>query len=435
MTAAQIAGIFQASEGILTFFFIVTTVTFTYGEPQPEKRRWLRLVLPTGVFALCFRPLEILYGYYWLYILMTLTFALLYCFLFLRRQRTVSAITVFYLMYSVVAVKPVIISLISPDGKDTGDVQVMLIRLCLYLAFVVLFGYYYLHPIAPRTRIPKPFWLLFAAAPLLIIAAIETMTRVSNGVFPNGITLMLFAALFAALLMDHYLCYTLMRTYESQLESSFLNQKLSLQLEHARHTSAIIAQVRKERHELKNNYFYIRSLVQAEKYGELTRFLDEEMGRRLELTEEFHTGNRLVDYILTQKVTEARAEGIHIVTCAMLPPDLRVREEDLCALLMNLLDNALEASRREEQGDIQIHIGVVRRFLSIQIRNRCSADVLEQNPELITRKQNAEQHGIGLKIVQQTAVRYKGFFQAYMESGYFVAAVMLPDCTGTGSEI
>lgn len=426
----MLSDLFVGAESVLTFFFIAATLTFTYDESGDSRRQWRQVLLATLVFGLCFKPLEIYYGGYYLYLAATLLCSLLYSLLFLRRQLLVSGAMLLYLMYSVVAVKAVMINLISPENGDSGTVEEVAIRFGLYVAFFLLYLYYHLHPIQPRQRMPVRFWVLFIFSPLLLVLCIQSLTVLFDGQFTSSSSLLLFASLCAALLLSYYLCYELMQIYESQMEASFLNQKLELQLEYAQHTSSIIAQVRKERHELKNNYFYLQSLVKAGKYEALSRFLEEEMGRRLELTDEFNTGNRLVDYILTQKVNEARAEGIHVVTCAMLPPDLRARDDDLCALLMNLLDNAIEASRREEQGDIRIQIGMVKEYLSIQVKNRSSTDVLAQNPQLLTRKADAGQHGIGLKIVRQVVERYHGLFETYMESGYFVATAMLAGCAG-----
>lgn len=427
------AEIFVGAESVLTWFFIVATVTFTYEETGNLRRRWRLILLSTLVFGLVFKPLEIRVGGYYLYLGATLLGSFLYCALFLRRRLLVSCVMLLYLMYSVVAVKAIALCLLSPAG-DGYDPSNVLLRAFLYITFFLQFLYYSNHPIQPRQKMPGSFWALFVLSPLLLVLCIEYMTQWNDGTIDSTF-LPVYLGMYGSLLLTYYLSYTLMQAYESRMETAFLNQKLELQLEYTEHSSSIITQVRRERHELKNNYFYIQSLVREENYEELSRFLDEEMGRRLELTDEFNTGNRLVDYILTQKVGEARSEGMHVVTVALLPPDLKVADADLCPLLMNLLDNALEASRREEQGDICIQLGMAGEYFSVQVRNRTSSDVLAQNPHLQTSKNEVDRHGIGLKIVRQIVERYHGMFETYMESGCFVATAMLipktdPDLKG-----
>lgn len=74
--------------------------------------------------------------------------------------------------------------------------------------------------------------------------------------------------------------YLIIQNYEELMQTSFQNQKLELQADYIRQSSDMIQQVRKERHELKNNYFYIQSLVKEEKYDALNAFLNEEMQQR-----------------------------------------------------------------------------------------------------------------------------------------------------------
>ena len=226
-------------------------------------------------------------------------------------------------------------------------------------------------------------------------------------------------------MLTYYLSYLLIHNYEELMESYFLKQKFELQTDYLRQSSSIIHQVRKERHELKNNYFYLQSLVKEKKYKELEHFLNQEIEHKFELMEEFHTGNRLVDYILTQKVNEARRAGIHVMTNVLLPESLNIQEQDLCALLLNLLDNAIEASKKEEQGDIHITIGIVKKYLSVQIKNKSSVDVLVHNPSLKTIKSDSVYHGFGLQIIHQIVQKYNGIFDTSMESGYFCVSVMM----------
>lgn len=67
-------------------------------------------------------------------------------------------------------------------------------------------------------------------------------------------------------------------------------------------------------------------------------------------------------------------------------------QQYLCALLLNLFDNAIEASKKEKQGDIHITIGIVKQYLSVQVKNKSSLDILEQNPHLKTRKADTVHH-------------------------------------------
>lgn len=421
--------LFIESESILTYFFIIATVTFAYDKVTSAGKKWLHLAIASLIFGLIFKPIELYFAKYYLYIIITLLGAFLYCLIFLRKSLKVSTILLLYLMYSVVAAKTLVINIISPIVRDEGDsLDRVLIRVCLYGVFMILFCYYRSFYINPKYHMPLQFWVFFLLSPLLIVVCIETLSYISQTGFSRYYLLPISVALFASLLLTYYLCYCLMQAYESKFDSQFSSQKLALQLEHAKHSTAVIEQIRKEKHEIKNNYFYIQTLLDTKKYDELSEFLKKELGPRLDLTEEFHTGNQMADYILTQKVSEARADSINVMTNAMLPSQLPITDEELCALLMNLLDNAIEASLRENTDvrDIHIKLKIVSNQFSLQIKNYCSTDVLAQNPGLATLKKNKITHGIGLSIVNQIVVKYHGIFETYMESDYFTAAVLIP---------
>ena len=113
------------------------------------------------------------------------------------------------------------------------------------------------------------------------------------------------------------------------------------------------------------------------------------------------------------------------MTNVLLPETLSIQEQDLCALLLNLIDNAIDASKKEEQGDIHISIGIAKKYLSVQIKNKSSEDILVHNPTLKTIKSDSIYHGFGLQIIRQIVQKYNGIFDTSMESGYFCASVML----------
>ncbi len=417
--------LFINSEGIVTYFFIVATVSCTYSEEMEKKQRWITLFVSTLLFGLIFKPIEIVYNSYYFYVIFTTICALLYSLLFLRRQFLVSSAMIAYLMYEVIMAKSALSCILNiVNGKPDSKAYQFFLVFLLFLCFFFFSIFFQKHKINSKAKLPLQYWITFFIAPFLIIACSEWFSQ-NYARTGNSAALIPYLSLTFALLLTYYLSYLLIHNYEELMDSAFLKQKFELQTDYLRQSSSIIHQVRKERHELKNNYFYLQSLVKEKKYDELEHFLNQEIEHKFELMEEFHTGNRLVDYILTQKVNEARSAGIHVMTNVLLPGSLNIHEQDLCALLLNLIDNAIEASKKEKQGDIHITIGIVKKYLSVQIKNKSSVDVLVHNPTLKTIKSDSIYHGFGLQIIHQIVQKYNGIFDASMESGYFCISVML----------
>lgn len=413
-------------ESVITCFYILATLAVMYDGRKSSVQKWGSVAGFTLVFLLVFRPIELRYSSYFLYITVTLGFAVLYSLCFCRKKLFYSLILCAYLMYSVVTAKTAISTLDffhqnAPEGAQGNT----LFFATLYVIFVIYHVFFRRHVIDPKIRLSKRYWMMFITASLLLVVCAQWV----NNTFVEQTSYSYFvpaASLALVLLMIYYMNYLLVRSYESNAETVFMNQKMALQMDAMKQSEAMIHQVRKERHELKNNYFYIQSLVKEQKFEELDHYINDELGQNFELMEEFRTGNHMVDYILTTKVAQARSYGIHVMTIALLPEDLAVSERDLCPVLLNLLDNAIEASRRESQKDIHIHIGMAKQYLSIQIKNLTSEDVLKENPELITSKKNKEYHGIGMKIVRQIVANYNGILDVKMDGSYFAVSILLP---------
>ena len=106
----------------------------------------------------------------------------------------------------------------------------------------------------------------------------------------------------------------------------------------------------------------------------------------------------MLDYLLAQKFSEAKNFSIHTYADIILPPELPIESSDLSGLVMNLLDNAIDASKKEKNGDIHIHMHVMKSYLSIQVKNKISEDVLEKNPSFSPRRRIPETMATDLEL-------------------------------------
>lgn len=181
------------------------------------------------------------------------------------------------------------------------------------------------------------------------------------------------------------------------------------------------------RHELKNNYFLIESMLLEKRYEEAQRFLHEKIGPRLEEKELVATGNHFIDLLLSQKVNEARLKEIPVELNVLLPDQLSINQEMLCGLLFNLWDNAIEASSNVADPGICFSMRKVKGYIEIEIRNKIVRSVLANNPNLNTTKSEAESHGIGMGIIRQIVQRYDGNLTIWEKDRWFVVSAILVD--------
>ena len=138
------------------------------------------------------------------------------------------------------------------------------------------------------------------------------------------------------------------------------------------------------------------------------------------------TGNVALDAILSSKISIASKRDINVDYTAKVPDKLQVSDVHLCAIIGNLLDNAVEACESVETGKrfIRVYIGIFRKQLYLSVSNATSAARRRSLAELATTKQG--EHGLGLGRVDRIVESYNGFLNRKNEPGIFATEIMLP---------
>jgi sensor histidine kinase regulating citrate/malate metabolism len=132
-----------------------------------------------------------------------------------------------------------------------------------------------------------------------------------------------------------------------------------------------------------------------------------------------------VDALLNSKSSYAVNKGITVTMKASVPDKLSISETDLCIILGNLLDNAIDECLRLD-GDkfIRIYIGMKNTQLYMCVTN--SAGKKKAKIGSIFKSMKSTLHGFGLSRVENTVKKYKGYCSFNSEDGAFTAEVMLP---------
>lgn len=106
-------------------------------------------------------------------------------------------------------------------------------------------------------------------------------------------------------------------------------------------------------------------------------------------------------------------------------PHLSIPDHHLCSLVANLLDNAIEASRKIEDPKIVIEMKMVKDYLSLTIRNKMDPSMQDKALTIRTTKADKKQHGLGRQIIDDIVRRYNGISTREIKDGWYIASVML----------
>lgn len=197
---------------------------------------------------------------------------------------------------------------------------------------------------------------------------------------------------------------------------------------HCDEVENIYKQMRGWRHDYHNHMQVLKAYLALDQTAEMDDYLGK-LDADLESVDTIlKTGNVMIDAILNSKISLAQSRDITVNAKAIVPKNLLVQEVDLCVILGNLLDNAIEACRKPPAGKkpfIRIYIGTHKELLYISISNSVSGEVRRSGLKYLSTKPSAT-HGLGLIRIDHVIAKYKGFVNRQHEEGVFATEIMLP---------
>ena len=212
------------------------------------------------------------------------------------------------------------------------------------------------------------------------------------------------------------------RGFETRTEL-FQRDILSCQYEEVKE---IYLNMRGWRHDYHNHLQVMKAQIAAGQMEEMKGYLDD-LEQNLDRVDTYiKSGNLMADAILNSKLSLAGQKGIRVNCKAVLPETLSVEDVDLCVLLGNLLDNALEACEKipVEQRFLRIYMVVNKSQLYLSIQNSAREELDFNERNYISTKRGS--HGLGMKRVKALADKYEGYLTLANEPGIFAAEVTLP---------
>ncbi len=182
------------------------------------------------------------------------------------------------------------------------------------------------------------------------------------------------------------------------------------------------------RHDYHNHIQSIKAMMAMGKQEELSDYLDNLEKDLDSIDIAIRTGNVGLDAILSSKVSIARKNEIEVNCTAKVPQNLNISDVHLCAIVGNLMDNAIEAcekiSDKTAPRFIRVYIGLFKSQLYISVSNSTCEKHRKKLSDLITTKLG--EHGFGLRRIDKIAEKYNGFVNRKNEPGIFATEVMLP---------
>lgn len=186
--------------------------------------------------------------------------------------------------------------------------------------------------------------------------------------------------------------------------------------------------MREMRHEIKNQYAYMRVLLENRDFEALGKHLTQYLGKIEQTVSYTDCGNATLNAIICAVNSKAERAGVNTEYKISVPNKLGIEDLDLCSLIINLIDNAVEyIERNKDIADktVRVRIELVNGTLLVTVENEIKAEHEQTAVGLKTSKAVKEAHGYGSRVVRKIAERYDGYVKYTAENGKFTASAIL----------
>lgn len=217
---------------------------------------------------------------------------------------------------------------------------------------------------------------------------------------------------------------------------SILSKRIDKQIEayqrelidvHYQEVDTMYRQIRGWRHDYRNHIQAMKALAASGDLDGIKSYL-EQLDTDLQTVDTvIKSGNPMADAIINSKISLAKSKYIPVKIDAHIPVKLKTSELDLCCILGNLFDNAIEASLQlpEEQRMIRVYMDMKNTQLYISFTNFTAGKKLSKLGRRF-RSTKGEGHGLGLVRIDNIVERLDGYLSRNSENGAFTTEILLP---------
>lgn len=364
------------------------------------------------IYLLLFRNGSLLKKIFWIF----LSIALLY--------------SIAYLAITIVAISSRINSI---DAVAPNSSELLLTMIIAKTLQVVIF-----YMLAKKKReyeiknilSPMPMLICFTIPLISLIIAVFIHTLIIGGLhIPENVVFLISISYLTINITVFILYEFISREAEKNYSLIAKNKQYELIEQHNSQVIEIYDKMREWRHDYNNHMQLIVGMLEKTDSNDNSEVIDyiKNLDKKIKSTSlDISTGNYIVDAIVSAKATFVATHDIDFNYNILLPENISIENTDLCSILSNLLDNAIEACRKLENNRyINLEIIIFKNQFNIKISNSTNGEYKIENGKFKTTKRG-DLHGIGINHVKSIVEAYGGIYDIKPESDSFTTHISIP---------
>ncbi|KXA06904.1 hypothetical protein HMPREF3222_02837 [Clostridium perfringens] len=353
------------------------------------------------------------------YLLEALTLYIYYLYLY-KRNMTVILLTSIYLL-SFSLLKYIIIFIYSVMAFDLQVLKIMnttrfflfIMLLLIMLTLIVFIGNFFekCRVNISSTTIKKQTIMIFiiGISVLLSEKVFDNIQITSKLLYRVNISTLIIAINLAIV---HFIMYKEYKEYKFDFKLNILERQLNYQKKYYEKVMDNYDEAKKAFHDMNNHIIVIKYFLENKDYNNMDEYIESLSKKIVANNDNNICRNKIINAICVEKSDICKSEEINISFDIVINKELNIDDLDLCIILGNLIDNAIEAcekiNNKKIQKVIQVSSRVYLNQIYIKVINSKNNKLKKHNCKFLTSKKDKKNHGIGLENVKESVYKNHG---------------------------
>lgn len=281
------------------------------------------------------------------------------------------------------------------------------------------------------SELPRRYNIILMLIPLGSIYVVYDMFTMSTKLYSGINVVATYTSTIVMLLINFtifHIIITLSRKFELEKKNYIYRQEIDYYTEYIKEKQSTINSIKRIKHDLKNQFIYLDELIKTKDYNRISKFMKEFNAENYFHNSKAKTGNLLVDAIINNKYIITQKEDIDFEIQLDIPDSLPFSDIDLCLILGNALDNAIEANIRSNIKNKYISLFMKYDMGNLIIVLENSFDgkiIIDYDGNIMTSKREKSFHGMGISSIKISADKYQGLVKNEITDSKYILKVIL----------
>jgi two-component system, LytTR family, sensor histidine kinase AgrC len=208
-----------------------------------------------------------------------------------------------------------------------------------------------------------------------------------------------------------------------------IENQVELQRQNYSTLNESLTQLYSLKHDERHHINAIESMVKQQNYKEVLEYIEQYNRNDMSTTIPALCNNFVADSIIKHYMGIANRKKIDFKTDLIIPENIGINSLDLCIVLGNSLENAIEACDRltdSQDKYIKLISKIVGTHIIFQITNNFCGDIMTAD-NILKSSKGGLSHGIGLTNIRETANKYNGNLEIKYSNQTFEITIIM--CT------